>query len=238
MVAILVHSCDQASMGGSKKKLVAYMNVNELFLDSETRNLAIAAGRGDVDYIQRFVDKGGDVNSIGVMGATPLYWALRKESIVGFRKLLELGATPNAQFDDGGSIIRWATRDSNIEFLKLALEFGADPNQRSSIANETPLFQTLYYRDEYGELAAMRLLLKYGADPNAQNNRGVPMIIIAANSSRFDAVYELLSSGADPTLQDNDGYSFIDFIRDKKSQDFGSKEISSWFDKCVKYVEQ
>lgn len=214
------------------------MDIYELFPDADLRQIAVAAGNGDVEMLQNFVNQGLNIDSLGTLGVTPLYWAIREGNVSGFQKLLELGADPNAQFKDGGTILRWAVRNQKSDFLKLALEFGADPNQRSLIANETPIFQSLNFTSPLGELTALKLLLKNGADPNAQNNRGVPMILIAANSMRFDAVYELLNAGANPRLADKTGYSFIDFVRDNKTKEFGSSEVSSLYEKCIKYLEQ
>lgn len=239
LVLFSILSCGRAEIDEStKKRLAVRMDIYQLFPDPGLRQIAVAAGKGDVELLQEFVNQGLNIDSFGTLGVTPLYWAIREGNVSGFHKLLELGADPNVQFEDGGSILRWAVRNQKSDFLKLALEFGADPNQRSSIANETPIFQSLDFISPLGELTALKLLLENGANPNAQNNRGVPLILIAANSMRFDAVYELLNAGANPRLADKTGYSFIDFVRDNKTKDFGSSEISSLYDKCLKYLEQ
>jgi ankyrin repeat protein len=79
------------------------------------------------------------------------------------RGLLDVGASPNYQADDGFPAAYAALsseRADRHELLELLLARGADPNQRG-INDYTPLHLAVQQRDE----RAMRLLLAHGADP-------------------------------------------------------------------------
>src|SRR5690606_27774060 len=111
--------------------------------EPQVRALAKAAGNGDVKEIEALVQQGASVNAHGTRNATPLFWAMREDSIKGFTRLLELGADPNVIFDDGGTVMHWAVRHKNDAFLKVALAHGGDPNLNAGKDNETPLFEAL-----------------------------------------------------------------------------------------------
>ncbi|MEM7612731.1 MAG: ankyrin repeat domain-containing protein, partial [Pseudomonadota bacterium] len=111
-----------------REKLLAYMPFNRIFPNMPARELARAAGRGELRTIERLVSSGVDVNTRGEKNATALYWALRRSNHSGFVKLLELGADPNIVFDDGGTVMHWAVDHKNVDFLRSALEYGGDPN--------------------------------------------------------------------------------------------------------------
>ena len=150
-----------------RKELVIYMSLDALFPDSQVRSLAKAAGEGRVSQIDELVSRGINVNSRGTKNATPLFWAMRNDSIEGFKRLLELGADPNVIFDGGVNVLHLAIGLENSNYLRLALEHGGNPNLVAGALEFTPLVKA---SNSTVEVVAM--LLKHGADPDMQSSRG------------------------------------------------------------------
>ncbi len=198
------------------KELVAYMSLGTMFPDRRVRSLAEAAGKGKVKQIDDLVNQGVEVSSRGTKGATPLFWAMRNNSVDGFQKLLELGADPNVVFADGGTVIHWAVQLENSSFLRLALEYGGNPNLVAGHHGETPLFKTIGSSGD-SDISVLTMLLKYGADPNVKEAKGNTPAMIAAGVGRFDIVYVLLDSNADYNLKNDKGYSLLDRIASKRN---------------------
>ncbi len=96
----ILQQAQEAADQQAKQELVAFMSLEIMFPDPQVRALAKAAGRGRIRKIDELFGRGVDVNARGTSGATPLFWAMKNAK--GFRRLLELGADPNAVFEDGG----------------------------------------------------------------------------------------------------------------------------------------
>ncbi len=217
------HSGDLKSMESAEKEwnkkasqqLLAYMSLETMFPDKNVRALAEAAGKGKVKKVDKLVSNGVDVNSHGAKKATPLFWAMRSDSIDGFKKLLELGADSNIVFDDGGTVIHWAVQFNNSDFLKQALEHGGNPNLVAGQLGQTPLFKAVGSSGD-SDIAVLRILFEHGANPNVKESKGNTPAMIAAGVGRFDIVYVLLDSGADYSLKNDRGYSLLDRIASKR----------------------
>jgi ankyrin repeat protein len=103
--------------------------VDEIFEDGSVRSLASAAAKGDLAAIEEWVvAKHVAVDSPGNMGVPPLWWAAQRQNLAGFTKLLELGANPNSQWQNGESVMNYVVRMKSSEFLRAALTHGGDPN--------------------------------------------------------------------------------------------------------------
>ena len=199
-----------------RTELVAYMSLDTLFPDRRIRALAEAAAKGDVEKLEALADQGIDVNSRGTKDATPLFWAMRSDSIDGFKKLLELGADPNVILQDGGTVIHWAAQLENSEFLRSALQHGGDPNLIAGEGRQAPIFKAVGSSGD-SDQSAVTVLLEHGADPNVKDARGNTPAMIAAGVGRFDIVYALLNRGADHSLRNEKGYNLLDRISAKRN---------------------
>jgi len=219
--------------------LVAFMPLDYMFPDKKVRALARAAGDGDINEIDALVKQGVDVNAKGSKNATPLFWAMHDYQ--GFVRLLELGADPNAVFDDGTSIMNWCAEHENVRFLKAALAHGGNPNLTAGPYHETPLLRVM------GPTRKDRasLLLDSGADINKKGGVGNDTpIMVAANLGQFDLVYQLLNRGADITIKNRNGWDLLDVLAENKrmtdptnnSQIY--KEITSWLEKDISWLKQ
>lgn len=169
---------------------VTRMSLRTMFPDRQLRELASAAGRGNIDRIDRLVADGVDVNSRGAGGAVPLFWALR--NIDGFERLLQHGADPHILFGYGDSVVHFAVWEKDSQFLELLFEYGANPDVRNVSEGETPLF----WATDWQTKNKAPILLDAGADIDAQDARGDTAIMVAARLSQFDLVHLLLERGA------------------------------------------
>jgi peptidoglycan/LPS O-acetylase OafA/YrhL len=106
-------------------------------------NIWRAAQRGDLQWIERYTEAGGDLNrrlnaeNIPGDGATPLHMAVMHSQEAAARRLLELGADVNAgsheRAPDGwkaNTPLMWAAFFGNEPMVRLLIEAGADVNHR------------------------------------------------------------------------------------------------------------
>jgi len=198
-------------------EVVVNMSLETMFTDQQVRNLAGAAGDGDLKLVGELVAKGVDVNSRGAKKVTPLFWAMK--NISGYEQLLEYGADPNLVFGDS-SVMHWAARHEDIRFLQMALDHGGNPNLIAGKFDETPLFKTIGVEGDSNR-KAMLLLLESGADINAKTGGdkvlGMSMgrqtpVMAAADLVRFDIVLELLEMGAEYLSEDDNGRDLMDRV--------------------------
>ena len=102
-------------------------------LNTRNRNgetaLSIAAYTGKLNYVQRLVEAGAEVNSYGW---PPLSYAAFNGHLEIVDYLLKHGAEINAKTENGSTALFFAARYGHMEVVKLLLKSNADPG----IANE------------------------------------------------------------------------------------------------------
>jgi hypothetical protein len=183
-------------------KDAAMADPEKYFTDPDLIALVKAASAGDTRTIDRLVEKGVDVNTVGKDGA-PLAFA--GSSRKGFQRLLEHGADPNLS-GNGTSVMELVAGAEDIELLRLALAHGGDPNLVAQRLGQTPIFNAIMRTDDKENI---RLLIEAGADLDAQDTMGRTPMMVAANLRAYDVVNLLLEAGADYTITDNHGYALV-----------------------------
>ncbi len=91
--------------------------------------LSLAAYRGKLNFVQRLVDSGADVN---LYGWPPLIYAAFNGHTAVAEYMLKKGAEVNGTTENGSTALLFAARFGHIEVVELLLLNKADPN----IANE------------------------------------------------------------------------------------------------------
>jgi ankyrin repeat protein len=141
-----------------------FRRVHDAFVAGDMADLRAALG-----------DPDGFPNSReGLALGVPLVYATYWSPLKFVRALLDAGADPNLNDNDGFPPIMaalsmlqetpGANRRADVtEVVTLLLERGSDPNQRG-INDYTPL----HYLAGLGDVARIRLLLAHGADPSAR----------------------------------------------------------------------
>jgi len=84
--------------------------------------------RGDLEFGQRLLDCGADVNAQDEDNWTPLYLAAWNGRVDFSEMLLEHGAAVNAPVKIGKTPLHKASEKGHVDVVRLLLERGADPN--------------------------------------------------------------------------------------------------------------
>ncbi len=228
----LMDQAERKAYERKRRERVAFMSLETMFPDPRVRALAEAAGNGDIAKIDEIVDAGVDVNARGTSNATPLFWAFGNAD--GFRRLLELGADPNAIYDDGGTIMQWVVLNEEDIFLKLALRFGGDPNLVSPSTTRAPIFEAM----GPGFGSKVPILLEAGADMNSRNMLDETPMMVAAKLGQFDIIYDLLERGADYRTRDQNNKTLMDKIALKRRFMDPENDLTRWMEKVIAWLAE
>ena len=220
---------------------VLWMTLEELFSDPQLRSLGRAVRRGQISEIERLLAQGVDVNATGSCNATVL--ALAFINIDAFKRLLELGANPNAQYETSGrstSIMHEIILDRHLEdeFLKLALEHGGDPNLLVGADRESSLFKAMRPLPLHENIKSKAfILLDAGADMNIQAASGETPMMLAAHLYQYELVHEQLERGADYNIRAKDGKTLLDHIAYNRRFMAPTLEIDQWREKVINWLK-
>jgi len=241
LVGLSAASCSASSEERALKELKR-MQVSDFFSAPVQRSLAEAVERGNLNQAQEALDQGADVDAIGKNGMTPLFWALAKQNVDGFRFLLEQGANPNAvvdlprHFQDRqAGAMEMAAQLEDPAYLRSLLEHGGDPN---TIVNRSWNMPLLYRAIMSRRPENVLLLLEFGADIDHRDNAGQTPLLKAINATMFEIALLLLRQDADPTVANQWGNTPADLV-----MQFGNRGIDrrtndlAAFDEFVKELK-
>ena len=143
-----------------------------------------AAQKGNVGALRLLLENGGNIESPGGHGWTPLMLAADTGQVYALRLLLEKGANLEARDQSQNSALLIAAGNSRSEAVRLLLEKGAAVEVVNA-AGETPLTLAVCSKfgpDETpaGKLATIKLLLEKGANIDAKNKDGVSALTCEA----------------------------------------------------------
>jgi ankyrin repeat protein len=181
------------------------------------------------------LDHGADPNKANNGAWTPLYLAVDNRNIEGgdyptrkgdmdhlefIKKLMEMGADPNARIkdntdkrtvftsmwlnEDGATAFLRASQSSDLEVMRLLLSYGADP--KIMTVNDVTALQVAagigwvegltYEWSEKANVEAVKLLLDLGVDPNIQAETGRTALHGAGHKGRTAVIQMLVDHGA------------------------------------------
>ena len=168
-------------------------------LDSLAFVRELAARGADVNARITVEPRNGYRNALNRVGATPLMMAARLADAPLMRALLELGADPALENEDGSTLLMVAagfgihspgedpgTEAEALECVRLALELGGDVNAID--ANHETALHGAAYR---GANSIVELLVDHGADTfDVENSRGWTPLRIAQGIFRTETYKE------------------------------------------------
>jgi len=181
------------------------MQSADVFADEQGR-LGAAIEMDDPDGIERALLAGGDPNTPGKHGVTPLQFAVSKKKKRAIVYLLGKGSNPNARADDGETAVTLAAQiaypnisvehpidgESNLDILIMLVKAGGDPNTR--FPDDDPVLLWLVSQKN---LAGIREISRLGADLNILSREKNYAIIEAALAGYWDVVWQMIECGAD-----------------------------------------
>ena len=183
-----VASCLDTRVGGK--------SVGQVFVNVQSRNLALAVCHGNDHAIDKLIEAGADVNATGYGGTSILMWGMECHSKSGVEELLKHHADVNYSIGgDGGMSAMWlATMSSDSYWLKMFIKYGGNVND---IYNGRNLLTGAITQDSKEKLV---LLIKSGADVN-EHKGGETAAEYAAGYSKYGLVELLLNNGYNYNLQ-------------------------------------
>ncbi|WP_082122572.1 ankyrin repeat domain-containing protein [Arsukibacterium sp. MJ3] len=204
------------------------MDLETMFPSAKLRELAKAAGKGQISVIERLIDEGVDINAKGSQNATVLFWSMRNEK--GFNYLLTKGADPNVIFGDGGTVMHWAARQTKCNLLKSALAYGGNPNLKAGMFGGSPAFATITAGKNSGVPVCLDVLLTNGADIEFRDDNGKTLLLFATALARFDIALYLLDKGANINAIDSDGRSVTSLLSSYQDAFVKGSDVErNWF---------
>lgn len=120
--------------------------------------LHIAIARGDIYKIKAQLEQGANMNALAGDGLSPLQWAITAPLDI-MEYLLQAGANPNMESDEGATSIMNAVQSNKMEHLQLLLKYQADVNW-----TDIRGFTALHRAAEMGRVDMVKELLEHGAN--------------------------------------------------------------------------
>lgn len=164
-----------------------------MFRSISPANMAMmtAAAAGDTARVKELIAQGSEVNFTD-RGLSPLGVAIIGSHLSTARALLEGGAAPDFELEDGNRALAVVARQGNVEAVKLLLSFKADPRAKNR-SGETALQLAAWD----GHAALVQPLVAGGADTNSRDGSDTTPLLAAAGREKNDAVKALIAAGAD-----------------------------------------
>ncbi|KAG7381507.1 Mitogen-activated protein kinase kinase kinase mlk-1 [Phytophthora pseudosyringae] len=169
--------------------------------------LRFAAAEGRLKIAKLLVQHGSAcVNEPEIHGRSPLWFAVKNNHLKVAAWLLQIGADPDIQTDEGSTALMRICRSDNADenAVKLFLDHGADVDA-SDYRGWTPLIHACEAGDP-GE-GIMEVLLDHGADVNARDSEGTTPLMHLCMAGEPDSgiVHVLTDHGADVNAHDMRG---------------------------------
>lgn len=184
-------------------------------------NLRDAVVDDNLSKVKFLIFFGANVNSVTVLGETPLHFAAEFGRVEIAKVLLAKGANVDATGLLGRTPLHFASLSGNIKIFKVLLAKGANVNIADSEQN-TPLHMAARYSNQ----EAVKLLLTRGSDVNAVNHAGRTPLHEAAENGTAEEVRILVECGANINAIDEKGSTAIQLAADNnktETVDFLSK---------------
>ena len=156
-------------------------------------NLLHCASQGDNSYIiELMLSHVPSIDSRNNEGVTALMIAAAQGNLQAVQCLLEKGADPSLQDNDGWNLLHHASLGGHPVIIKLMLSHVPSIDSRNNKG-----VTALMTAAGHGRLLAVQCLLKKGADPSLVSKSGRSWLHYASLSGNTGIIKEILSPGVD-----------------------------------------
>ncbi|MCT7601032.1 ankyrin repeat domain-containing protein [Aliarcobacter butzleri] len=166
---------------------------NELFSD-----------KIDLKKIQRYIDKGIDINKKDEKGRNILFSLVIKKRFESIKILLKNGIEANIEDKDGKTVLGEAVEKADSMTVRFLLENGFDINRKNS-QGRTILQESVLL----GGYKIFQLLTKYEPDFNSKDNTGKTILFDAIESENIDIINDVLENIEDFNILDENGQTAL-----------------------------
>ena len=150
-------------------------------LSPDVPHIGLAAYKGDLATLKRFIAAGANIESAGKDGRRPLLLASAGGHIEGVKILLKAGADINARDHARETALHWATHRRETEIALLLLSHHAAVNIQDQFG-ETPLI----WAAMVGDKTVVEVLLRLGANRKLKDVDGWTASTIAKRNKYND----------------------------------------------------
>lgn len=151
------------------------------------------------------------LNHESVNGFTPVLATIFCRKLSVFRRLLEMGASPDFETTWGMTPLVASVMTDDIVAVNILMEFKVNVNLETRHG-----VRALHVAADKGRLELLKVLLRGGADVSATNGNGRSALIQAVLSNHFEAVKTLLAFGADKLQKDESSLTAADWANKLK----------------------
>jgi ankyrin repeat protein len=208
---------------------------------NENKKITNAARNGQINLVQKLIDKGVDVNKVDKYGKNALLYATSYNHKDTVEMLLRNGAVVDMKNSYGETSLKLAIFKGYIDIVKLLIEYGADTNAEgnkgvtalmAAAANgQEEIVETLLKNNANPNLTAfgdntvlmsavkypriVKILIMHNANVSQKDSFGRSALIWAVHNKNIESCKILLENGADPNLSDQKGETPLSLARKK-----------------------
>jgi ankyrin repeat protein len=182
------------------------ITTDKVFADPQVAQLASAAQDGDLARIQRLIQAGAPVRSVGQEGMTVTHYALRarRNAPQVMELLLKAGADPVSMLSNGNNVPHYAVSRNNAdpEVVKVLLAHGIGPNwfPPTGVYYDMSMLQAAIRGHN---LPVIKLLVERGANINYVDPFLGSALHYALSGTDFYMAAYLVEAGIDLKLLDH-----------------------------------
>jgi ankyrin repeat protein len=175
--------------------------------------LHIAAARAETDVAHYLLTTEAAllVNSVNLLGRTPLHMAVLKGHEKLARAMIAAGANVNQPDNKGYTPLHEAAEAGNLAMVKALIQSGADVAKSQASHHTTPLILAIRNaaNGQKDSAEIIHLLLEHNADINTADKDGVTPLMAAAARGDNELVGLFLAGGADAAVRDRLGRNVL-----------------------------
>jgi len=178
------------------------------------------------------------IDSMTKKGSTPLMVAASNDNLQAVKCLLEHGADPSLQDNDGWNVLHFASRGgpeiielilSHVPTIDSITKKGSTPLMLAVSNDKLQAFKclwehgadlslqdndgwnVLHFASRGGNPKIIELILSHVPSIDSKTKKGSTPLMLAVSSDKLQAVKCLLEHVADPSLQTNHGWNVLHF---------------------------